>query len=435
VADTNGTVPGYMGDLNWVEIVPAGAAAPASPSPSPAATPSPSPSPSPSATPPPAATCVSSLQSLINAAPAGSTVVAGQCVYREAITISKRLTLVGGVIDGGGSRPIGVKITASDVTLDGTEVRNHTTPNQQGAVDADGVDRVRLLNVNSHHNQGSCMSISGGTGHLVKGGELAYCRQQGYHLGGISNTVIDGVAIHDNNLTSVWPSGAYNSRWAVDPFWEAGGGKIVRSSFVTFQNSRVYRNGGPGIWFDIDGNDTTIRNNRVYDNDLSGIFFEISRRADITGNVTWGNGRRDPRGWAWPADVLISSSRDVKLHDNVVGHNSITSISVLSQDRCNSASWVSGGAGYCEMSGIQVYDNDVLGTGKLVGWYDPDGGSSLSDPSNRGWSNRYESPDGARFEWAGMKNLAQFNATAGEEGGSLLSSSERSATMSGASIP
>jgi hypothetical protein len=81
------------------------------PTPTPTATPGPSnPLPTPVA-------CGTTLQALVDAAASGSTVDLGTCVYTAGATIGKPLTLVRGTIRQAGT---GLRITANDVTIDGT---------------------------------------------------------------------------------------------------------------------------------------------------------------------------------------------------------------------------------------------------------------------------------------------------------------------------
>lgn len=384
----------------------------ATPSPTPVATPAPTPvpTPAPTPTPPVPGLCPTTLQAAINNAAAGSTIDVAGCTFREnTVSVNKALTIRGGKVDGENVRTTCIRIAANDVTLDGVEVLRCKNGSQQGAIDSDGVSRVRLLGVHSHDNSGPGWSITGGSGHRITGGQVDHNRQSGYHMAGVSDVVMDQVRVDHNNSK-------VNGAWPVDPYWEAGAGKVSNSRNVTIKNCLVYANGGVGIWFDINGDDTIITGNKVWDNDLSGIMFEISRRAVITGNWVWNNGASDSRGWAWPANVLITSARDVDLSGNIVD-GGITGISVISQNR---------GPGYDEMSNINVHDNTVLGTGKLVGWYDPDGATSFNDATNRGSGGRYEQTSSAnRFEWAsGLRSLSGFNGTNGEEGGAYLTAAE-----------
>lgn len=369
---------------------------------------------------PPLTLNFATLQAAIDATPNGGTLNVPAGTYRETITIRKPITInaTGAVIDGQNSRAKGLIIQASNVTVTGFEVKNHTTPLQQGAVEVQSGNYDTLVDIHSHDNGGAGISINGGTGHLVLRGEFDHNKQQGYHASSTTNLTIRGAKVHHNNVM-------VNGSWPVDPFWEAGAGKIAVATGTVIEDCQVYANGGPGIWFDIDGNNTTIRNNKVWDNDLSGIMFEISSNATIVDNKVWHNGTKDPRGWAWPANILISSSRNVEIARNVVS-NAITGISLLSQNRGQTSSPQSGGAGYDEMSGMYVHDNDILAhSGKLVGWYDPDGGSSFNDATNRGSGNLYEGPDGSKFEWnSSTVNLSGFNATRGEEGGRYLTTTE-----------
>lgn len=344
-----------------------------------------------------------SFRSLLGATSSGADLVVPAGVYHERADVTKALRS----LDLRGVRFAG----------DGIDV-----PLQQGLLTLKArVDQVLEGEVTRSTGAGLDVLASG-----VSIEAMAMLRnlQQGYHGAGITDVTFKGCEIAGNNLRADWPGvstahAAGGSRWVVDPFWEAGAGKIVRSLRVTFDGCQVHGNGGPGIWFDINGNDSTIRANHVWDNDLSGIFFEISIGALIEGNRSWHNGRYDSRGWGWPADVLISSSQNVVLRKNIIGADATTSLSVIAQDRGDNPS----------STGIRIEDNDILGGGKLVGWYAPDqGNQTLWDPSNGGVGNRYEADDASRFEYRSKTgDLKYFNATPAEEGGRVLTLAEAAA--------
>ncbi len=89
-----------------------------------------------------------SLQSLIDAAPAGSDLYVQGGVYRENVRITKPLSLIGSgwpVIDGG-EEGAPLTIAAADVSVSGFVIRNssRTISQEPAAVKADGVDRIKL---------------------------------------------------------------------------------------------------------------------------------------------------------------------------------------------------------------------------------------------------------------------------------------------------
>ncbi|MFI5261354.1 MAG: nitrous oxide reductase family maturation protein NosD, partial [Candidatus Limnocylindrales bacterium] len=232
----------------------------------PAAAPPPPPKPKP--TPHPGAPCGTSLQSLVNGAASGSTVYLGACTYHESVRINKPLALVGpATIDGDNSRQ-GISVTASHVTIDGITVRRVVSGAYQGAVNVQGVSDFTLRHAVIRDSSTICLAIAGGTGHVVTSSVLTGCGKEGYFLNGVTNTVFQGDRISGNNA-----AGKYN------PNWEAGGGKAIASSHLTFKGNQSYDNDGAGFWCDEGCSSVTFSGNRAYRNRGAGIMFEISSGA------------------------------------------------------------------------------------------------------------------------------------------------------------
>jgi parallel beta-helix repeat protein len=93
--------------------------------------------------------------------------------------------------------------------------------------------------------------------------------------------------------------------------------KITRSEDLTVDQNEVDRNGGPGLWCDIDCTNAAFTNNRVHHNTRAGIMFEISHYGTITGNAAWENGW-GKRSWVWGAGILVSTSDNTEVAHNVV---------------------------------------------------------------------------------------------------------------------
>jgi hypothetical protein len=380
--------------------------------------------------PPALAMCSWTLQAAVDATPSGSRMVVPPCTYRETVTIRKPLTLVtdGGRIDGQGVRKHAFVVSGSDVTIDGFEVTRTTNPAQDGAIRVRAANRFTLRNTHIHHTGGACISIGGGSGHRILDSELAYCAQQGYHLAGVSDSLVARTSIHHNN-----PNRAY------DPGWEAGAGKAAGVVRLTFEANEVYANRGHGLWCDVECRHVTYRGNRVHHNELAGIYFEISDGALIVGNRVWENGWAFPP-WGWGGGIVVSSSRNVVVEDNVVAWNA-DGISVISQNRGRST-WNS-------VTNVAVRDNVVVlapqavdGSDRmLLAWLqDWNGVMYRSTSNNRGLDNRYwhsqSEPTWGRYGWEGpISRLSTFNATPGEQGGVYISTATRDAILASAGMP
>jgi parallel beta-helix repeat protein len=368
-----------------------------------------------------AVTCPSSLQALIDATPSGGTVTVPPCTYHQSLQVKRSITIhaSGATIDGDNTRSTGVVVTGDDVTIDGLTVTRVHSDSHVGAVNLQAGDRFTFRNGVIRDSSTVCLGMHGGAHARVTNTELTGCGKEGYFLNGMSDSLLDHNRIHHNNMAL-----------AYDWFVEAGGGKTMASTRVTFDQNEVAFNRGPGIWFDVGAKNAVITGNRVHDNDREGIFFEISSGATITGNSVWNNGwSYSP--WGWGAGISVSSSDGAAISGNTVAWNA-RGISVISQAR--------------ELSPHDhdtVKDNIIISAkgNRVAGWYDDHGGSLFaSGNANSGSGDRYwvgdAEPTDYRFEWnGGCKTLACYNGTRGEEGASYLTTSERDAALGAAGIP
>ncbi len=323
-------------------------------------------------------------------------------------------------------RPAWLTITASDVTVDGLTMNDAASPAQAGGVQLEEADRVTLTHLTLQGAHGADVVIHGGQHIQLTDSELAGAGEEGLEVEDASDVLIQGVAIHGNNTA------------AFDPAWEAGGLKALGVDGLQLLDDRSYDNDGPGLWCDAGCSNVTYSGNRVYDNSRAGIMAEISSGITITGNDVWENGW-DFTTWGWGAGILVSSSSSVTVSGNTVAWNA-DGISVVSQDR--------GDATDNDVHGVTVRDNtivmahepgdgsDVMGLAWLQDW---NGVLFASGSANGGSGNAYWWSTAAprcAYDWNGcLSSLSDFNATPGEQGGVLLSSSTKAARLAAAGIP
>jgi hypothetical protein len=146
-----------------------------------------------------------------------------------------------------------------------------------------------------------------GDGMQVLRNKLLYNGQLGIGGGG-SDIIVDGNEIAFNN-------------WAgYDYSWEAGGSKFAFTKNLIVRNNYAHDNKGPGLWTDIENENTFYEHNHTKSNQEAGIMHEISYQAVIRDNLIEDDGfsashKTEP--W-YGAGILIVASADVEVYGNSV---------------------------------------------------------------------------------------------------------------------
>ena len=143
---------------------------------------------------------------------------------------------------------------------------------------------------------------------LIKGNFIADNGQLG-----VAGSFTNGARVEYNTIEG-------NNYAGFDPGDEAGGGKWVKSKNLLVSHNVVRGNVGPGLWTDGDSINVVYADNLVVGNTGPGIFHEISYHATIKGNIVKGNGEA-ASGWLDGAGILLNSSGNVEITDNVVSGN------------------------------------------------------------------------------------------------------------------
>ncbi|GIX07358.1 MAG: hypothetical protein KatS3mg115_1761 [Candidatus Poribacteria bacterium] len=81
-----------------------------------------------------------------------------------------------------------------------------------------------------------------------------------------------------------------NSWKPINRGWEAAGYKLTRVNGGVFRDCLFYRNGGSGLWLDIDPRNVLITRCAFIENELCGLFIEISREITVVRNLFLRNG-------------------------------------------------------------------------------------------------------------------------------------------------
>lgn len=340
-----------------------------------------------------------------------------------------------------------IRVQADDVTISGFTMKHAAAAAQRGGVEVQEATNWVVQDSVLSDAHGANIYFNGSTNGRLIGNDIFNGGQLGVG-GDASSVLIRGNRIHHNNTEDFYAD------------WEAGGIKITQSGDVTVDQNQVFLNAGHGIWCDIDCVSFTARDNEVDHNLGIGIFFEISDGAEISGNRVWENGwRPHGGGWAYDAGILVSSSRNALVHNNIVAWNG-DGIAVISQCRATLADEQT-----CDMSHRwnDVYGNKVYGNSILLGDHVPFDSQAFAlgwlrdikdeygepytymftdEARNKGYDNAYWFPEGdeasvVRFAWGDrmIRSLDEFNDTPGEENGHYLDHAERDRILNDAGIP
>lgn len=129
---------------------------------------------------------------------------------------------------------------------------------------------------------------------------------------GISAFGADNLTIVNNSL---FHNGLY-----FNPYWEAGGLKVLKTSNSLIRRNWVLGNYGFGLWMDYDCLNILVDDNTVEDNDESGIYAELSFEIRILSNRVYRNGRHHAF-WVSAAGILVAESANVEVANNLVQDN------------------------------------------------------------------------------------------------------------------
>lgn len=100
--------------------------------------------------------------------------------------------------------------------------------------------------------------------------------------------------------------------------WDAGGVKLSVRNGGLFRQCVFRRNGGPGLWFDIDMRHIRVTQCVFQENEGSGMMVEISRHIQVDHCLAVGNGIGvvgEPGGWA-SGGILLAESEDCAVTNN-----------------------------------------------------------------------------------------------------------------------
>jgi hypothetical protein len=275
--------------------------------------------------------------------------------------------------------------------------------------------------------QGAIGSARTGTGWIVSDVEVRWNHGAGIELASDSqvlNSFIHhngqlGISFVGENQKAINNEISWNNYAGFKTDWEAGGGKFLQTTNLVIQGNYVHDNAGTGLWTDTNAKNTLYENNTVVNNLNQGIQHEACYSATIRKNIVRGNGNT-PTTWLWNAQILLQSSSDVDVYDNLVevpaggGHG----IVLINENRD------SGDLGPFAAANDRVHDNTItyLSTNGYSGIVNNVGASTSSAIGNSFNSNHYilKIGDGNanHWQWFGPKNWTGLQDNGQEKLGS-----------------
>jgi Right handed beta helix region len=293
-------------------------------------------------------------------------------------------------------------------------VEKYASPNQNGAIRA--LD-WSIDNVEVRWNHGAGVEFDG------PGGRIRGCYVHHNGMGGITTD-----QMHDGEIRGCESEGhGWNG---IDPWWEAGWGKIWQADGVLIRGNYVHDD-ERGIWTDDDNINIVIEYNVCVDNQWEGIKVEIGYDTIVRYNISMGNGIIDDT-FFFDSQIVVQNSQKADVHDNFVRVSSGfgSSIGIIEQDRSGFGPETYGPY----ISDFpNIHDNvivfDDVGDVGAVHDVTPPRSDYYDNITFRG--NHYHfveaSPNTDRFNWDGsLISWAAWQAAGNDTTGSLTTSSDPS---------
>jgi parallel beta-helix repeat protein len=335
-----------------------------------------------------------SIQSAVNANPAGTTFIIKAGVHRRQSikpkSGNKFIGESGAVLDGENATAQAiVGHGASGVTVRGLRITNYAPPNLGGALD--GVESNGWIVENNeidHNSNGSARTYG-----LFVGSDWTVRNNKVHHNGwiGITGWECTGTLIDDNEVY------ANPATIFTDNVGDTGNMKFYGCGDMVVRNNYVHDSPRFGIWFDRSRPGVTIENNRVVNHGEAGIWHEVSYRAVIRGNRVDNAGNRShySSGWLRGGGIQVTNSPDVTVVNNTVT-NSLNGIIGLQAD-----GYYHGKYGNNELRNFVVQNNTVVMPKGQTGIASTEGNAVYDSWNNRFSGNTYTASTTTPFQWKG----------------------------------
>lgn len=291
-------------------------------------------------------------------------------------------------------KPYAIRGDAANVRIEGLTVEKYACAAGDGAVDGRAISGHLSLNWVVQNNVVTLnhgMGIRMGDGMRVLANKVLENGQLGMGGGG-RNGLVDGNEIARNNYAG----------YKYD--WEAGGSKFAFTQDLVVRNNYAHDNDGPGLWTDLENENTLYEQNHTASNRGAGIQHEVSYKAIIRNNLIENDGVSDYHKTApwYGAGIVIAGSSDVEVYGNTV-KNCMNGIVGTQPQRELSRR----GTPYL-LKNLNVHDNSVIqSTGTAAGIVCAGGlGNDVFDSrNNRFINNRFQlaDPHAKYFAWRGAE--------------------------------
>ncbi len=299
-------------------------------------------------------------------------------------------------------KPFAIRSDAPHVHVDGLTIEKYASAAGDGALDGrsssgrmgeDWVvkNNVITLNHGAGIRLGHNMQIL--ENKLIENGQLGIA-------GSGDNCVVDGNEMARNNYAG----------YKYD--WEAGGSKFAFTHNLVVRNNYAHDNVGPGLWTDLENENTLYEHNHTRANRGAGIQHEASYRATIRDNLIEDDGFSDYHKTApwYGAGIVIADSSDVDVYGNTV-RDCMNGIIGTQPKREPSRR----GTPY-DLKNLNVHDNTIIqieGTAAGIVRSGALGDEVFDSWNNRFLHNQFHLADsGAKyFAWKGAQlSLADWNS-------------------------
>ncbi len=176
---------------------------------------------------------------------------------------------------------------------------------------------------------GAINGAAGGMWWSVGNNEVRYNHARGISTG--NGMYVYGNNAHNNGQLGIGGSGnnftiqsnqiSYNNYAGYSYYWEAGGLKLSGAQNAMVEYNYSFKNGGPGLWEDVNCQNITFNQNQTTANTEAGILAELSTETTISNNYIWNDGY-NPSGtgiW-WGGGIVVSNSSSVSIYSNDISY-------------------------------------------------------------------------------------------------------------------